>query len=70
VQSIVAIEKNTLMHNVVLLATFNLLLHRRNKKKRQDIENNVLNAIQEPLIRNMFNGDLNEQDTEKAEFIK
>ncbi len=68
--SIVAIEKNILMHNVVLLATFNLLLHRRNKKKRQDIENNVLNAIQEPLIRNMFTGDSNEQDTEKAELIQ
>jgi hypothetical protein len=70
VLSIVAIEKNILMHNVVLLATFNLLLHRRNKKKRQDIENNVLNAIQEPLIRNMFTGDSNEQDTEKAELIQ
>jgi hypothetical protein len=58
------------MHNVVLLATFNLLLHRRNKKKRQDIENNVLNAIQEPLIRNMFTGDSNEQDAEKAELIQ
>ena len=58
------------MHNVVLLATLNLILHRKNKKKRQDIENNLLNAIQEPLIRNMFTGDLHEQNSEKAEFIK
>jgi len=58
------------MHNVVLLATLNLILHRKNKKKRQDIENNLLNAIQEPLIRNMFTGDSHEQNSEKTEFIK
>lgn len=52
------------MHNVLLLATFNLLLHRKNKRKRQDIENTVLNAVQEPIIRNIFNGDLNEQETQ------
>lgn len=52
------------MHNVLLLATFNLFLHRKNKRKRQDIENTVLNAVQEPIIRNIFNGDSNEQKTQ------
>ena len=54
------------MHNVILLATFNFLLHRKNKRKRQDIENTVLNAVQEPIIRNIFNGDLNEQKAQTA----
>jgi hypothetical protein len=58
------------MHNVLLLATFNILLHRKNKRKRQDMENSILNAIQEPLIRNILNGDRNAQSTEKTELIK
>lgn len=70
VLNIVTIEMILIMHNVLLLATFNLLLHRKNKKKRQDIDNSILNAIQEPLIRNIFNGEKNEQAAEKTESIQ
>ena len=66
VLSIVVIRKVISMHNVFFLATFNLILHRKNKKKQRDIENTILNAIQEPIIRNIFNGDSNEQKPEKT----
>jgi hypothetical protein len=58
------------MHNIFLLATLNFVLHRKNKKKRQDIENKVLNAVQEPLIRNIFNGENNEQVTKETNSLR
>lgn len=69
VPNIVVTEMITFMHNVLLLATFNLLLHRKNKKKRQDIDNSILNAIQQPLIRNIFDGAKIEQATKETESI-
>lgn len=66
----VVIRKDIIMHNVFLLATFNLLLHRKNKRKQRDIENNILNAVQEPIIRNILTGEQNEQTSKEERTIR
>lgn len=70
VQNTVVTQEIHTMHNVVILATFNLLLHRKNKKKRQSVENRILNAVQEPIIQQIFYGEKNEQETTKADLVR
>lgn len=70
VQNTVVTQEIHTMHNVVILATFNLLFHRKNKKKRQSVENRILNAVQEPIIQQIFYGEKNEQETTKADFVR
>lgn len=52
------------MHNVLILATFNLLLHRKNKKLRQNIDIYQSDAIQKIVTDIFSDGETSGQESE------
>lgn len=50
------------MHNVVILATLNLFLHRKNKKLRQNIETNQQDAVKRLVSKIFSDGEKSEQE--------
>lgn len=52
------------MHNIIFLATFNLFLHRKNKKLRQNIDNCHKNAAKQLIEKIFSDGEKSEQVTE------
>jgi hypothetical protein len=54
------------MHTIILLATFNLVLHRKNKKLRNGFSNYVLETIFKPDTLNNLYGEKSEQVPQEA----
>jgi hypothetical protein len=61
VLNIVVTKTIVTMHIIILLATFNLLLHRKNKKLRNGFSNSFLETIFKPDTLNNLYGEKSEQ---------
>lgn len=57
------------MHFIILLATMNLYIHRKNKIQRQQFEDKSFEILTKSIFLETIDGDLNEQATQERTVI-